>query len=81
MSKLTDERTSEISEIVARIAFIWLKNPQLRLCQLIGNCFPAGDNYGRLDKELLERLKRVYPMSKEEEKEIEKSVKGMVEEE
>lgn len=30
---------TEISQIITLIEDIWLKNPELRLCQLIGNCF------------------------------------------
>ena len=39
---------------------IWQKNKELRLCQLIGNCFPAGDLYYMEDKQLATKLKEVY---------------------
>ena len=32
--------------------------PELRLCQIIGNCFDAGDNYYKPDEELVVGLKR-----------------------
>ena len=45
-----------IPRILELISFIWERNPDLRLCQLIGNCFPSGDNYFREDDELKEAL-------------------------
>ena len=76
--KLTNGRTEEISRILARIALAWFKCPQLRLCQLVGNCFPAGDNYGRTDAELLERLKACYPMAIDEEKDIDEMSEDVI---
>lgn len=80
MVRVDSERTGEMSGILARIAFIWFKHPNLRLCQLIANCFPVGDSYARSDKKLLERLKEVYPLSIDMEKDIDGTVKDMVEE-
>ncbi|MGD9382113.1 MAG: hypothetical protein PVI03_06675 [Candidatus Thorarchaeota archaeon] len=77
---MDSERTGEMSEILSRVSLIWFKNSQLRLCQLIGNCFDAGDFYHKTDKELLEGLKKIYPMKLHEEKDVDEMVKGMVEE-
>lgn len=42
-----------IDEILECISTIWHKNPDLRLCQLIGNCFPEMvDDYGLRDVDL-----------------------------
>lgn len=38
----------------------WQLNPDLRLTQLIGNCFEAGDLYYKEDDEVEKRLKKVY---------------------
>ena len=49
-----------IDPLLAQIRRIWKAEPDLRLCQLIGNCFPAGDNYYREDDLLASRLEGVY---------------------
>jgi len=49
-----------IPKILKLIGRIWKKNPDFRLCQLIGNCFDAGNNYHIEDDELEKRLKDVY---------------------
>ena len=53
---------------IARILFlvgkIWIKNPDLRLCQLIGNVAP-GDNYHIEDEDLEKRLKTLYSEEQE----------------
>lgn len=58
-----------IDEILKLISEIWHKNPDLRLCQLIGNCFPEHldefglrdlDTYYIEDTELLSRLIDCY---------------------
>ena len=41
------------------IGVIWKDNPDLRLCQLIGNVAPY-DNYYVEDDDLEDRLKRSY---------------------
>jgi uncharacterized protein YihD (DUF1040 family) len=41
------------------IGKIWVKNPDLRLCQLIGNVAPY-DNYHVEDDDLEDRLKSLY---------------------
>ncbi|MBR9682563.1 MAG: hypothetical protein GOV02_02720 [Candidatus Aenigmarchaeota archaeon] len=43
---------NRITPILSLIEYIWRTNPDLRLCQLIGNCFPSGDNYSREDSDL-----------------------------
>ena len=49
-----------IEKIMELIIKIWEENPNLRLTQLIGNCFSAGDLY-YIDDEMLEKaLKEKY---------------------
>ena len=55
MTKLT-----RIKRILTLIETIWLAMPDLRLCQLIGNCFEAGDLYNISDEELEHRLTETY---------------------
>lgn len=50
-------RIPRIMEIVEKI---WITNPDLRLTQLLGNCFEAGDLYYVDDDTLEKRLKEVY---------------------
>ena len=51
-----------IDEMLKLISEIWHKNPNLRLCQLLGNCFTVGgfrkqkDIYYIEDTELLSKL-------------------------
>jgi Ni,Fe-hydrogenase III small subunit len=49
-----------IAPLLAKVREVWEKMPDLRLCQLIGNCFPAGDLYYREDDELLHALEATY---------------------
>ena len=49
-----------IKRILKLIEKIWKKNPDLRLYQLLGNCFQYGDNYYKDDNLLEMRLKEVY---------------------
>ena len=51
---------SRIPIILKEIERIWLEDPDLRLCQLIGNCYESGDLYYKEDDDLLKRLKEVY---------------------
>lgn len=51
---------THILKVMTLIFKIWIKNPGLRLCQLLGNCFPPGDNYYKTDDDLVERLTGVY---------------------
>lgn len=51
------ERIKPLLELIEKV---WLRYPDLRLCQLIGNCFPAGDLYHREDSDLKMRLYTAY---------------------
>lgn len=51
---------ARIPIILEQIRKIWEQYPDLRLCQLIGNAFPAGDNYYREDELLSDRLCERY---------------------
>ena len=47
-------------KLLALIEQAWEQNPDLRLCQLIGNCFDENDLYYKTDEELIERLSTEY---------------------
>ncbi len=47
---------ARIPQVIATLRRIWLKNPDLRLCQLIGNMH-SGDPYYVEDADLLARLR------------------------
>lgn len=49
-----------IDKILKLIQKIWKENSNLRLMQLLGNCFPAGDNYYKEDDDLEKNLKENY---------------------
>lgn len=49
-----------IESILLRIEYIWKRNPQLRMCQLIQNCFTQSDIYFVEDGDLYDRLAEVY---------------------
>ena len=49
-----------IKKILRLIRKIWLKNPNYRLMQLLGNCYEPGDNYYKEDAELKQALKNLY---------------------
>ena len=51
---------ARIPRLLKLIYDVWSKNPDLRLCQLIGNCFPSGDNYYKEDDELEKKIKETY---------------------
>lgn len=55
-SQIRTNRLLSIDEILKLISEIWHNNPDLRLCQLIGNCFTKGDLYHIEDSELLYEL-------------------------
>lgn len=48
------------------IETVWKKNPDLRLCQLLSNCFVANDLYYKEDDDLYQRLKETYCADKKE---------------
>jgi Ni,Fe-hydrogenase III small subunit len=56
---------SRIPVILKEIERIWLEDPDLRLCQLIGNCYESGDIYYKEDDDLLNRLKETYARKSE----------------
>ncbi|MBA7602518.1 hypothetical protein ES703_09611 [subsurface metagenome] len=50
-----------IKSLLKTIKKAWKKHPDLRLCQLIGNCFPGkSDLYSVEDDDLLKRIKKTY---------------------
>lgn len=50
-----------IPQILKRLEKLWEKYPDLRLCQLILNCFPTNtDLYYLEDKELVKLLENWY---------------------
>jgi len=49
-----------IKKILDKIEEIWKKDTNLRLTQLIGNCFEPGDLYHIEDDKLLEKLEKAY---------------------
>ena len=51
---------SRIKPILAEIEALWVKYPQLRLGQLIGNCFHTEDIYYIEDRRLIQKLKETY---------------------
>lgn len=55
-----DIKIKKVDRILKLIKKIWKKYPDLRLCQLIGNCFIAGDNYYKEDDVLEKVLKERY---------------------
>ena len=60
MTEQKDKRLLTPEKILDLIRQVWEKYPGLRLCQLIGNCFPWGDNYYKEDAELVEQLEKYY---------------------
>jgi len=56
-----------IKPLLELIEEIWIQIPDLRLCQLIGNCWEAGDHYYKEDDELEKRLKEVYNLADKKE--------------
>lgn len=57
MNKKNPER---IEMVLALIFKLWKLYPQLRLMQLIGNCFDPGDLFHVEDEELEKKLKETY---------------------
>ena len=52
-----------IDHVLKTIREVWKQNPDQRLCQLLGNVFPAchPDIYYLEDDELMRLLKSIYP--------------------
>lgn len=63
-SKIMPKRAPNpnMEEVVELLRRIWSKNPDLRFCQLIGNCFDCSDSgcYYVEDEEFIARLRKVY---------------------
>ena len=49
-----------IDRILGLIRTIWKRNPDLRLCQLMGNTIEPGDDYYREDDVLEAQLREYY---------------------
>lgn len=49
-----------IKRILGLVGSIWEKYPDLRLCQLLDNCFPIGETYYAEDDALEVKLKETY---------------------
>ena len=45
-------------ELFNKLWAYWTENPDLRFCQMLGNCFEQQDLYYIEDAELLEKLKK-----------------------
>lgn len=61
LRNMEDKKPRRIGKILQLIRKIWLKNSDLRLCQLIGNCYDhLQDLYHVEDDELEERLRKTY---------------------
>jgi len=59
-SVIVERKPERIKPILEKIEKIWTKNPDLRLCQLIGNLWVSGDNYYKEDTELENKLNEYY---------------------
>lgn len=64
---------ARIDTLLEIVRDAWKKHPDLRLCQLIGNCFDAGDLYYKEDHALGEALVRMYS---EKAKEVDNDSRG-----
>jgi hypothetical protein len=53
---MTTNRLAEIHNLIYMIEMAMKKYPDLRLMQLLGNGFPAGDNYYVDDKKVMDYL-------------------------
>jgi uncharacterized protein YihD (DUF1040 family) len=52
---MSQDRVDQIEEVIYFLRKYWQKNPDLRLCQILGNRFP-GDNYYIEDQAVLDYL-------------------------
>jgi hypothetical protein len=59
-NKTKPRNPRRIKRILSLILKIWTKYPDLRLCQLIGNCFELEDLYYKEDDVLERKLKEIY---------------------
>lgn len=50
------DRLIEINNMLEFLSIAWKRNPDLRLMQLLGNGFQAGDNYYVADKQVMDYL-------------------------
>jgi hypothetical protein len=53
---MTTNRLAEIHNLIYMLEMAMKKYPDLRLMQLLGNGFPAGDNYYVDDKKVMDYL-------------------------
>lgn len=61
MDEYENSRERDIDEILELIGNIWRENPDLRLCQLIANCFHKGEDiYYKYDADLVDALLERY---------------------
>lgn len=56
---MSTNRIVEINNMLEFLSMAWKKNPDLRLMQLLGNGFPAGDNYYIDDKKVMDYLVKI----------------------
>jgi len=54
---MINKKQQKLFRLVERI---WSKNPSLRLCQLLQNCYGMDDIYHITDEALVEKLKECY---------------------
>lgn len=52
---MRQDRLDQIQDVIYFLDKYWKKNPDLRLCQILGNRFP-GDNYYTHDQDVLDYL-------------------------
>jgi uncharacterized protein YihD (DUF1040 family) len=52
---MSQDRVDQIEEVIYFLRKYWQKNPDLRLCQILGNRVP-GDNYYIEDQAVLDYL-------------------------
>jgi uncharacterized protein YihD (DUF1040 family) len=52
---MSQDRVDQIEEVIYFLRKYWQKNPDFRLCQILGNRFP-GDNYYIEDQAVLDYL-------------------------
>jgi len=64
-----------IDPLLGVIRSIWKKEPDLRLCQLIGNCFGPMDLYHVEDDRLVQALREYYRYQDDQPKKRSRKVK------